>query len=207
MIKQFTINLNKGEGEAVLKARVRERRSLIYLAIIAVVLIVLSGFTWVQHRELRDIVKSKQDKITDIQHQLDSLRREGTKVSKQDIMALAKLEKDRFLWAARLEALAHVLPDGMAITGLKFEHNRLVIKAISKIKPDEKEFERVSRLMDILETTPEFASRFRDIRFTQSKRRQIEDQEVLELVITCFPQQVTVEKKQQPRSVEQSIRG
>ena len=207
MIKQFTINLNKGEGEAVIKARAKERRSLIYLAIIALVLIVLSGFIWVQHRELREIVTSKQDKIASIQHQLDSLRREGTKVSKQDVMSLAKLEKDRFLWAARLEALAHVMPDGMALTGLKFEHNRLVIKAISKIKPDEKEFERVSRLMDILETTPEFASRFRDIRFTQSKRRQIEDQEVLELVITCFPQQVAVEKKQQPRSVDRMIRG
>ena len=207
MIKQFTINLNKGEGEAVLKARVRERRSLIYLVIIAIILIVLSGFTWSKHRELRDIVESKQDKIANIQHQLDSLRREGTKVSKQDVMSLAKLEKDRFLWAARLEALAHVLPDGMALTGLKFEHNRLVIKAMSKIKPDEKEFERVSRLMDILETTPEFANRFLDIRFTQSKRRRIEDQEVLELVITCFPQKPVAKKAREPRSVERPIRG
>lgn len=207
MVKQFTINLNKGEGEAAIRARKRERQAMILLAVIALIFLILSGFTWMQHREFRSIIDSKRDKLADIRHQLDSLRREGTKVSKEDIMSLAKLEKDRFLWAERLEAFAQVLPEGMALTGLKFEHGRFTIKAISEIKSEEKEFERVSLLMDILKTTPEFVNRFREIRFTQSKRRRIEDQEVLELVITCYPQQPVQKKVRRPRSIDRPIRG
>lgn len=180
---------------------------MILLVGIALVFLVLSGFTWAQHRQLRAVVTSKQDKIALIRHQLDSLRREGTNVSKEDVMSLAKLEKDRFLWARRLEALAQVLPEGMAFTGLTFEHNRLIIKAISQIKADEKEFERVSRLMDILKTTPDFLDRFQEIRFTQSKRRYIEDQEVLDLVVTCFLQEPGAKPTRRPHSVERPIRG
>ena len=95
----------------------------------------------------------------------------------------------------------------MALTGLKFEQNRLIIKAISRVKADEKEFERVSRLMDILKTTPDFVDRFREIRFTQSKRRSIEDQEVLELVVTCSLQQPGAKPRRPMRSVDRPIRG
>lgn len=207
MIKQFTINLNKGEGEAAVRTRRRERQAMILLAAIAVVFLVLTGFTWAQHRQLRAVVTSKQDKIAHIHHQLDSLRREGTNVSKEDVMALAKLENDRFLWARRLEALAQVIPEGMAITGVTFEHGQLIIKAISQIKADEKEFDRVSRLMDILKTTPDFVDRFQEIRFTQSKRRYIEDQEVLDLVVTCSLQERGAKSTRPLRSVERPIQG
>jgi Tfp pilus assembly protein PilN len=207
VIKQFTINLNKGEGEAAVRTRRRERQAMILLAGIAVVFLVLTGFTWAQHRQLRAVVTSKQDKIAHIRHQLDSLRREGTNVSKEDVMALAKLENDRFLWARRLEALAQVMPEGMAITGVKFEHGHLIIKAISQIKADEKEFDRVSRLMDILKTTPDFVDRFQEIRFTQSKRRYIEDQEVLDLVVTCSLQERGAKSTRPLRSVERPIQG
>lgn len=207
MIKQFTINLNKGEGEAAVRTRRREKQAMILLVGIVVVFLVLTGFTWAHHRQLRAVVTSKQDKIAHIHHQLDSLRREGTNVSKEDVMALAKLENDRFLWARRLEALAQVLPEGMAITGVKFEHGQLIIKAISQIKADEKEFDRVSRLMDILKTTPDFVDRFQEIRFTQSKRRYIEDQEVLDLVVTCYLQERGAKSTRPLRSVERPIQG
>jgi len=208
VIKQFTINLNKGEGEAAVRGRKRERRAMVLLAGFALLFLILSSLTWAQHRQMRDVVASKQSKLTLIRHQIDSLQREGTNVSKNDVKALAKLEKERFLWAHRLEALAQVLPEGMAITGLKFERGQLTIKVISRIKPDEKEFERASRLMDILKTTPEFLRDFREIRFTQSNRHTIEDQEVLDILVTCFVQQHEEKPKKAPRSVERApIRG
>jgi Tfp pilus assembly protein PilN len=208
VIKQFTINLNKGEGEAAVRARKREKRSLLWLAGFALVLLILSGFTWAQYGQLRAVVDIKQDQLAAIRHQLDSLRREGTNVSKEDVLALAKLEKQRFLWAKRLETLAQVLPDGMALTELKFEQGQLIIKIISQIKPEEKEFECVSRLMDILETTPEFAHDFRDIRFTQSNRHTIEDQEVLDIMVTCYLERPEAKPVAQPRSVDRvPIRG
>ena len=207
MIKQFTINLNKGEGEAAIRTRRRERHAMFLLAGVTLIFLVLSGFTWAQHRQLGSIVDSKRGMIADIRHQLDSLRREGTNVSKEDVMALAKLEKDRFLWARRLESLAQMLPEGMALTGLKFDQNKLIIKAISQIKSDEKEFDRVSRLMDILKTTPEFGNRFQEIRFTQSNRRSIEDQEVLDIEVTCSLQKSAAKPERPMRSVDRSIRG
>ena len=175
---------------------------MVLLAGFALLFLILSSLTWAQHRQMRDVVSSKQGKLTLIRHQIDSLQREGTNVSKNDVKALAKLEKERFLWAHRLEALAQVLPEGMAITGLKFEHGQLTLKVISQIKPDEKEFERASRLMDILKTTPEFLRDFREIRFTQSNRHTIEDQEVLDILVTCFVQQHEEKPARAPRSVE-----
>jgi Tfp pilus assembly protein PilN len=202
MIKQFTINLNKGEGEAAVRGRKKERRAMLLLAGFTLLFLILSGFTWAQHRDLREVVASKQNKLTLIRHQIDSLQREGTNVSKYDVKALAKLEKERFLWAHRLEALAKVLPEGMAITGLKYEHGQFTIKVISQIKPDEKEFERASRLMDILKTTPEFLQDFKEIRFTQSNRHTIEDQEVLDILVTCTVPRQEVKAKQAPRAVD-----
>jgi len=208
VIKQFTINLNKGEGEAAVRARKRERHALLWLAGFALGFLILSALTWAQHGQLRAVVDSKQEKLGAIRHQLDSLRREGTNVSKEDVMALSKLEKERFLWARRLETLAQVLPAGMAITGLKFEQGQLHIRIISQIKPDEKDFERVSRLMDTLETTADFAKGFREIRFTQSNRHTIEDQEILDILVICSLQRTEAKPATKPRSVDRvPIRG
>ena len=106
MIKQFTINLNKGEGEVAVRIRKQERRSYILLALFALVFIILGGLTFAQNEAMNDVIRSRQQKLDRIKFEIDSLKREATKVSKDDVMALAQLEQERFLWARRLEKLA-----------------------------------------------------------------------------------------------------
>ncbi len=195
MVKQFTINLNKGEGELVQKQRRQERRSYLVLLLFAIVFIVLGGLTWAQTEAMRDVVKSRQEKLDDIRAELDSLKREGTKVSKEDVLSLAKLEGERFLWARRLEKLSEVLPQGMAITGVEYQQKVFRLECIAQVDSAQKEFEIISKFIELLKTTPEFRQSLHEIRFDKSLRRIVEDQDVLLFSVECTTWMPEVKKK------------
>jgi hypothetical protein len=195
MVKQFTINLNKGEGEVILKQRKQERRSYLLLGLFALVFLVLGGMTWAQTEAMRDVVKSRQAKLERIRFELDSLKREGTKVSKDDVSSLAKLENDRFLWAHRLEKLAEILPPGMAVTGLDYQNRVFTIKALAQVDTNVKEFEVISKFIELLKGTPEFRQGLYEIRFDQSLRKDIEEQDVLIFSVECLTADPDAKKK------------
>ncbi|MBU0691805.1 hypothetical protein KKC97_12765 [bacterium] len=186
MVRQFTINLNKGEGELVLKHKKQERRSFLLLLLMVLIFIVLGGLTWAQNEAVNHEIANRQAKLDQIKYELDSLKREGTNVSKDDVMALAKLEKERFLWAKRLEVLTDLMPAGMAITGLEYEQNTFKIKCIAMIDSSQKEFEIISKFIELLKTTPDFRSGMFDIKFDQSVRKIVEDQDVLLFSVNCL---------------------
>jgi Tfp pilus assembly protein PilN len=188
MVKQFTINLNKGEGEAVVRSRKQERRAYLVLALFALVFLVLGGLTWAQNEAMNDVVKSRQAKLDRIKFELDSLKREGTKVSKDDVMALARLEQDRFLWAHRLEKLSELMPSNMALTGIDYQNKTMIINAIAQIDTAQKEFEIISKFIELLKGSPEFRQGLYGIQFYQSTRKKIEDQEILIFAVKCITQ-------------------
>jgi Tfp pilus assembly protein PilN len=188
MVKQFTINLNKGEGEAVLKGRKQERRAYLVLALFAVVFLILGGLTWAQNQAMNDVIHMRQAKLDRIKFELDSLKREGTKVSKDDVMALARLEQDRFLWSHRLEKLAEIMPPNMALTGIDFQNKTFKINAIAQIDTAQKEFDIISKFIELLKGTPEFRQGLYGIQFDQSTRKKIEDQEILIFTVKCITQ-------------------
>ncbi|MCB9366883.1 MAG: hypothetical protein H6506_05085 [Calditrichaeota bacterium] len=185
MVRIFTINLNKGEGELVLRQRRQERRSFLVLGLLALVFVVLGGLTWAQNEALDDVIKSREDKLARIQYELDSLKREGTNVSKDDVTALANLEKERFLWARRLEVLADVLPQGMSVTGLELQNNRFLLSCIAQVDSTEKEFDIISRFVDLLKTTPDFRQGMFEIKFDKSLRKNLEGQDCLLFSVEC----------------------
>ncbi len=185
MVRLFAINLNKGEGELVLRQRRQERRSFLLLGLLALVFVVLGGITWAQNEAMNDVIKSREQKLARIQFELDSLKREGTNVSKDDVMALANLEKERFLWARRLEVLADILPQGMSMTGLELQNNRLLISCIAKVDSTEKEFDIISRFVDLLKTTPDFRQGMFEIKFDKSLRKNLEGQDCLMFSVEC----------------------
>lgn len=195
MIKQFTINLNKGEGEQLIRLRRQERRAYLVLALFVVVFLVLGGLTWAQNEAINDVIAGRQAKLDQIRHELDSLKREGTKVSKDDVIALARLENERFLWARRLEKLAEILPTGMALTDLTYENRIFSISAIAQVDPEQKEFDQISSFIDLLKTTPEFRSGFFEIRLHESKRRMVEEQDVVEFTIECLTSEPDLERR------------
>jgi Tfp pilus assembly protein PilN len=186
MVKQFSINLNKGEGEAAVRARRHEHRSYLVLALFVIVFIVLGGLTWAQNEAINDVVKSRQNKLDRIRFELDSLKREGTKVSKDDVQALARLEGERFLWSRRLEKLAEILPAEMAVTGLEYQNKVFTIRCMASVDTGVKEFEIISKFIEVLKSTPEFRQGMFEIRFDQSLRKLVEDEDVLLFSVECL---------------------
>lgn len=185
MVKTFTINLNKGEGEAAVRARRHEHRAYLVLALFAIVFIVLGGLTWAQNEAINDVIKSRENKLERIRFELDSLKREGTKVSKDDVQALARLEGERFLWARRLETLAEILPADMAVTGLEYQNKIFTIRCIANVDTGVKEFEIISKFIELLKSTPEFRQGMFEIRFDQSLRKVVENEDVLLFSVEC----------------------
>jgi cell division protein FtsB len=186
MVKQFTINLNKGEGEVVIRLRKQERRSYLVLVLFVLVFIVLGGLTWAQNDAMNQVVQSRQQKLDRIKFEIDSLKREATKVSKDDVMALARLETERFLWARRLEKLSEILPAGMAVTGLEYQNKTFKVNALAQVDTNVKEFEVISKFIELLKSTPEFREGLYEVRFDQSLRKVIEDQDVLVFSVDCL---------------------
>ena len=185
MVRCFTINLNKGEARAELVVRRQRRTQRIVMAVFVLVFLAIGVLNLHNYLELESIIQGKQDKIAEIDRQLQELRRAGQNVSKQDVLSLAKLESKRFLWTKRLEALGEVLPEDMAITGLEFHNFDFAIRAISQIKKQQKEFDQVVAFMDMLKSTPHFYSDFKGIRFEKSSRVGVEEQDILSMAIIC----------------------
>jgi Tfp pilus assembly protein PilN len=185
MVRCFTINLNKGEARAELVVRRQRRTQRIVMAVFILVFLALGALNVNSYMEVNNIIKGKRDKIAEIERKLLELQRSGQNVSKQDVIALSKLEQKRFLWTKRLEALGEILPADMAITGLEYHNYELTIKAVSEIKKQQKEFDQVVAFMDMLKSTPFFYTDFNGIRFEKSTRIGIEDQDILSLAVIC----------------------
>lgn len=185
MVKLFSINLNKSEGHAEREARWKKRRENLTILVFVVLFAALSLYTYRTHEALGNVVVARQNQIKEVERRLEELQRTGKNISKGDVLTLARMEKERFLWGTKLKALADILPQDVVITLLEFNNRQLRIKAISKIMKDEKEFDKVSQFMDMLKTTPFFYREFTNIRFSESHRVKVEDQEILSISITC----------------------
>jgi Tfp pilus assembly protein PilN len=185
MVKLFSINLNKSEGHAEREARWKKRRENLTILVVVLLFAALSLYTYRNHQALGSVVSARQDQIKEVERRLEELKRTGKDISKGDVLTLARMEKERFLWGTKLKALADILPQDVVVTLLEFNNRQLRIKAISKIMADEREFDKVSQFMEMLKTTPFFYREFTNIRFSESHRVKVEDQEILSITITC----------------------
>ena len=185
MITQFTVNLNKGEDIAEREARWRKRREIITLSVLVVVVLVLTMINVQQYEMVEGILANKEATIREIDRRLDSLEKTGKNISKQDVLALAKLEKERVLWTKKFLALGEVLPDEMALTYLEYKNQLLLIRLISTIKKDEKEFDRVKEIIDKLRASPLFFRDFAEMRLKEQHQTTVEDLTILSFSVLC----------------------
>ncbi|RJP79808.1 MAG: hypothetical protein C4524_04590 [Candidatus Zixiibacteriota bacterium] len=185
MLKLFSINLNKSEGHAEREARWKRRRENLVIAVFVIIFGVLSIYLYGNHQALKDVIATKQKRIGEIERRLEELARTGKNISKGDVLTLARMEKERFLWGPKLKAMGEILPEDVVLTLLEYNQRQLRIKAISKILADEKEFDKVSEFVDRLKTTPFFYREFSNILFSESHRVRVEDQEILSITINC----------------------
>ena len=185
MITQFTINLNKGEDLAEREARWRKRREIITLTFLVIIVAVLTLLNVQQYKMIEGILSEKQSTIREIDRRLDSLKKTGKNISKQDVLALAKLEKERVLWTKKLLSLGELLPNEMAITYLEYKNQLLLLRLISVIKKDEKEFDRVKEIIDKLRASPMFFRDFAEMRLKEQHQTDIEEQTILSFSVLC----------------------
>lgn len=210
MVHYFTINLNKSEGHAEREARWRKRRELITILIFVMIFLILSLFTLRNHQAMGDIIEAKKQRISVIEKRLDELQRTGKNISKSDVLTLARMEKERFLWGSKLKALGDILPEDVVLTLLELNNRELRIKAISKIHKDEREFDKVNEFMNMLKSTPFFYREFTNIRFSESHRITVEKQEILAITITCAiekPASTVVQRRSSRSSRETRVSG
>lgn len=185
MITQFTINLNKGENVAEREARWTKRREIITMTVLIIIVSVLTMVNYQQYATIEGVVKTKEQTIIYIDKQLDSLKKTGKNISKQDVLALAKLEKERVLWTKKLLAIGELLPEDMALTYIDFKNQLLLLRFISKIEQGEKEFDRVKLMIDKLRNSPMFFRDFKDMRLKEQHQSDIDEQTILSFSVLC----------------------
>ncbi len=206
MITQFTINLNKGEDIAEREARWSKRREIITMTVLIIVVAVLSLVNVQQYQAIEDVLDTKEKTIRDIDRQLDSLKKTGKNISKQDVLALAKLEKERVLWTKKLLAIGELLPEDMALTYIDFKNQLLLLRFISKIERDEKEFDRVKLMIDKLRNSPMFFRDFKEMRLKEQHQSDIDEQTILSFSVLCEIEKGRKKKSRRGRS-RRSSRG
>jgi hypothetical protein len=214
MVTQFTINLNKGEDIAEREARWHKRREIITLTVLIVFVLVVSVINVGQYQMIEGIVTTKEAIIRDIDRQLDSLIKTGKNISKEDVLALAKLEKERVLWTKKFLGLGTELPDEMALTYMEFKNNVLLLRFITTIKSDEKEFDKVKEMIDKLRASPIFFRDFREMRLKEQHRADVDEQTILSFSVVCMLERTGVSEERGQRStttgssrMQESVRG
>jgi Tfp pilus assembly protein PilN len=179
MINVIKINLNQASSKA---ARLEKRREQTrWSAFAFIVLILLSGFAYllVENSQFAEIIDEKESQIATIKAQIDTLKREGRNLAKDDILAMSELSDRRTIWADKLNALGRLMPHDMAITHLTFKDRYLTIEGVSRIYPDEREFDILEEFIARLEADKVFSADFTDIKFASYSRMTILNQDVV----------------------------
>lgn len=204
MINQFTINLNKGEDLAEREMRWRKRREVITLSLLAIIALLLFGFNYQQYKAMNEITALKARTIREIDRQLDSLKRTGKNISKDDVMALAKLEKERVLWTKKLLAVGQLMPEDMALSYIEYKNNNLLIRFIGTVKSNQKEFDAVKEMIDRLRNSPLFFRDFADMRLREQHQAKVGEQDIMSFSILCTVQKETKSAKRATRAASSS---
>ena len=184
MDKQYIIiNLNKAESAETLQARLKERVRWGVFGVLIALLVGVNATVWIISSGYDKIIDKKEAEIARLKDEINKFQSEGKNLSKDDILSFADLEQDRFLWARNLEKMGALTPDDIAITGLKFKRNKLVIKGIALTFEDRKDFEIIDEYVQTLRNNKEFANNFSKIKYVGHSKVNVRGQEIVRFEI------------------------
>jgi len=184
MTKQYIIiNLNKAESAETRLERVREQVRWVTFSVLLIFLLGVNFRVWMISNGYNNILDQKKVEIERLQDKIDKLQSEGKNLSKDDILAFAALEQDRFLWAQNLEEMGTMTPDDMAITGLRFKRGKLIIKGIALTFEDRKDFEIIDEYVQTLRKNKDFSNNFGRIKYVGHSKVSIRGQEIVRFEI------------------------
>lgn len=181
----YRINLNKGEDKAARIAQQLEMQRWALVVVFAVLGAVVSGFAWNYNNQLDDMIADRQAQIEDIKAELHELQDTGSKLSKVDIMNLAKLEKSRLQWTRKIMGLAMESTRDMALTSVRFEKGLLYILGVHKVREGRDPIEEVMDFVEQLKANKLFNQDFVSVQFANSADIISHDQPALSFEIHC----------------------
>ena len=184
MSKQYiVINLNKAESAETRIERIKERGRWILFSILFLTLIGANARVWMISIGYDGIIEKKREEIKQRKEELNNLQSKGKNLSKYDILSFADLEQDRFLWAKNLEKMGEVTPDDIAITGLRYKREKLLIYGIALTFEDRKDFEIIDEYVQTLRTNKDFSKNFSRIKYVGHNKVNIRGQDIIRFEI------------------------
>ena len=179
----IVINLNKAESAETRQARVRERVRWGVFGVLIVLLLGVNVRVWMISSGYDGIIDKKEKEISRLKDEINKLQSQGKNLSKDDILSFAELEQERFLWAKNLEKMGTLTPDDIAITGLKYKRQKLVIRGIALTFEDRKDFEIIDEYVQTLRNNKEFSSNFSKIKYVGHSKVNVRGQEIVRFEI------------------------
>ena len=179
----IVINLNKAESAETRLARIREQVRWGIFGVLMLLLVSVNFQVWMISNGYNDIISQKKEEIDRLKDEIDNLQSEGKNLSKGDILSFADLEQDRFLWAQILEKMGRVTPDDIAITGLRFKREKLIIRGIALTFEDRKDFEIIDEYVQTLRKNKEFSNNFNRIKYVGHNKVNVRGQDIVRFEI------------------------
>lgn len=179
----IVINLNKAESAETRLARIREQVRWGIFGVLMLLLVSVNFQVWMISNGYNDIISQKKEEIERLKDEIDKLQSEGKNLSKGDILSFADLEQDRFLWAQILEKMGRVTPDDIAITGLRFKREKLIIRGIALTFEDRKDFEIIDEYVQTLKKNKEFSNNFNRIKYVGHNKVNVRGQDIVRFEI------------------------
>ena len=118
------INLNQVESDQSRSARFRENLRWSILTVLVLLLFGGNTLVWYMGINYDKLLHRKEKEIAQIRNEISQLLEKGKNLSKQDILMLAELENNRFMWAECLQRLGNMTFIDMSLTRLKFKKNK-----------------------------------------------------------------------------------
>ncbi|MBL50979.1 MAG: hypothetical protein CMG57_03375 [Candidatus Marinimicrobia bacterium] len=184
MDRQFIlINLNKAESAETRLQRIREQFRWGTFAVLLIILLGVNIRTWMIGLGYNKIIDQKKEEIQRLKDEIAKLQTEGKNLSKDDILAFADLEQNRYLWAQNLEILGTMTPDDMAITGLRYKKQKLVVRGIALTFEDRKDFEIIDEYVQTLRRNKNFSQNFGKIKYVGHSKINVRGQDIVRFEI------------------------
>ena len=177
------INLNKAESAETRLERIREKVRWGVFGVLMLLLVSVNFQVWMISNGYNDIISQKKGEIERLKDEIDKLQSEGKNLSKGDILSFADLEQDRFLWAQNLEKMGQVTPDDIAITGLRYKREKLIIRGIALTFEDRKDFEIIDEYVQTLRKNKEFSNNFNRIKYVGHNKVNVRGQDIVRFEI------------------------
>ena len=179
----IVINLNKAESAETRLERIREQVRWGVFGVLMLLLVSVNFQVWMISNGYNDIISQKKGEIERLKDEIDKLQSEGKNLSKGDILSFADLEQDRFLWAQNLEKMGQVTPDDIAITGLRYKREKLIIRGIALTFEDRKDFEIIDEYVQTLRKNKEFSNNFNRIKYVGHNKVNVRGQDIVRFEI------------------------